>query len=157
MRYLACAAAAALDSIIDACESEGAAMPQYRVYERAGGGAPGSWQSDGCAGQLEMEREIPMAPHPVDEAMRIAAEHFGVSVADIQSRRRTADVHTARTWGMYLACVTTDASPEVIGERFGGRDHTIVSAVRRGRAREVRENGDSAALFKALKARCAFD
>ena len=96
-------------------------------------------------------------PDQIDEAMRIAGEHFGVSVADIRSQRRTRDVHTARTWGMYLACVSTKASFEEIGLRFGGRDAGIVQAVMRGRARDVAGNEASAQVFSALKARCAAD
>jgi chromosomal replication initiator protein len=89
-------------------------------------------------------------PDPIDQAMQSAARLFGVSAADIRSPRRSRDVHAARTWGMYLACATADASFEEIGKRFG-RDHTIVRAVARGRAREVAESKVSAQLFERLK------
>lgn len=93
----------------------------------------------------------PVKRHPVDEALRIAAAHYGVSLADIRSTRRTRVIHAARTWGMYLASRATGASCEDIGKRCGNRDHTIVRAVLRGRAREVAENPHSASIFKALR------
>jgi len=92
-----------------------------------------------------------MKRNPVDESLRIVAAHYGVSLADIRSTRRTRVVHAARTWGMYLASCTTGASCEDIGRRCGNRDHTIVRAVIRGRAREVEDNMDSAAFFEALR------
>ena len=96
-----------------------------------------------------------MKRHPVNEELRIVSEHFGVSVSDIRSQRRTHDVHPARVWGMYLACETSGSSFEEIGQQFGGRDPTIVRMAARCRAREVAQNPESARLFGALKARCA--
>ena len=96
-----------------------------------------------------------MKRDPVNEALQIVSEHFGVSVSDIRSQRRTHDVHPARVWGMYLACETSKASFEEIGQKFGGRDHTIVRMAARCRAREVARNPESARLFGALKSRRA--
>jgi chromosomal replication initiator protein len=93
---------------------------------------------------------MPETPDPIDQAMQAAAKLFGVSAADIRSPRRSRDVHAARTWGIYLACAATDASFEEIGQRFG-RDHTIVQAVVRGRAREIAERAASASFFEVLK------
>ena len=93
---------------------------------------------------------MPRTQNPVDLAMHVAGQHFGVTVTDIRSQRRSRTVHTARTWGMYLAAASTGASFEEIGKRFGGRDHTIVRAVARGRAREVADNPASAELFESL-------
>lgn len=96
-----------------------------------------------------------MKRHPVNEALRIVSEHFGVSVSDIRSQRRTRDVHPARVWGMYLACETSGSSFEEIGQKFGGRDQTIVRMAARCCAREVAQNPESARLFGALTARRA--
>lgn len=89
-------------------------------------------------------------PDPVDHAMRVAAEHFEVSLADIRSQRRSSDVHRARTWGMYLARQTTGASFEEIAARFN-RDHMMVRAVVRNRSRDVDDDSASARLFNVLK------
>ena len=82
----------------------------------------------------------------VDDVLRIVNEHFGVSVADIRSQRRTATVHRARVWGMYLACMTTPATHEEIGKRFGGRDQTIVRMAARACARAIACKASNAAI-----------
>ncbi|WP_084244677.1 helix-turn-helix domain-containing protein [Rhodoplanes sp. Z2-YC6860] len=94
---------------------------------------------------------MPRTRNHVDLAMRVAGEHFGVSIADIRSQRRSRNVHAARTWGMYLACATTEASYEEIGKHFR-RDHTIVRVVERGRSHEIDDSKESAQFFETLKA-----
>ena len=94
-----------------------------------------------------------MKRHPVNEVLRVVSEHFGVSVADIRSQRRTREVHPARVWGMYLACETTGSSFEEIGRKFGGRDYTIVRMAARACAREIAQSPESARLFNALRHR----
>jgi chromosomal replication initiation ATPase DnaA len=94
---------------------------------------------------------MPKTRNPVDVAMRVAGKHFGVSIADIRSQRRSKDVHAARTWGMYLACATTEASYEEIGKHFR-RDYMIVQAVERGRSHEIDDSKESAQFFETLKA-----
>ena len=54
------------------------------------------------------------------------AEHFDVQLADITSKRRTANVVFPRQVAMYLARRHTKASLHDIGEAFGGRDHGTV-------------------------------
>ena len=54
------------------------------------------------------------------------ADHFGVSVKDLTSRRRTKRVTFPRQIGMYLSRKLTGASYPMIGSHFGGRDHTTV-------------------------------
>lgn len=88
----------------------------------------------------------------IDEALRIVSEHFGVSVADMRSQRRTRHVHPARVWAAYLAVMTTDAGFAAIGRRFN-RDHTVVRMYARACARAVADNQESAALYDDLKSR----
>lgn len=87
----------------------------------------------------------------IDDVMRIVAEHFGVSVADIRSQRRSRDIHPARVWAAYLAAMTTDANFGAIGERFR-RDHTVVRMYVRACARLVASDRRSAAMIEALHA-----
>jgi chromosomal replication initiation ATPase DnaA len=95
------------------------------------------------------EKPMPKMPDPVEQAMRVVAAHFDVSVADIRSQRRSSAVHTARTWGMYLAC-ESGASVEAVATAFN-RDHPFVRAVARNRARDVSDSRPSARLLKELK------
>lgn len=71
---------------------------------------------------------------------RAVAVRYGVSVCDLDSARRTADVMWPRRLAMYLARTMTKSSLPAIGARFAKRDHTTVfSAVRKAR-REIATN-----------------
>lgn len=53
--------------------------------------------------------------------------HFNVSMADLQSKKRTRPVATARQVGIYLArSFNPNYSLDEIGSAFGGRDHSTV-------------------------------
>jgi chromosomal replication initiator protein len=56
----------------------------------------------------------------------IVAEHYHLEVADLIGSRRTKEISLARQVAMYLARELTELSLNVIGNRFGGRDHTTV-------------------------------
>jgi len=55
------------------------------------------------------------------------AEYYGLTVADLTGRRRTADIARARQVAMYLLREENSLSLPSIGEYLGGRDHSTVS------------------------------
>lgn len=66
----------------------------------------------------------------VDDIQKAVASHYGVTPADICSKRRTQSVVRPRHVAMYLAKTMTTRSLPDIGRRFGGRDHsTVIHAV----------------------------
>jgi chromosomal replication initiator protein len=62
----------------------------------------------------------------IDQIQNKVAEHFGVRLADMTSKRRTANIAFPRQVAMYLARQHTKDSLQQIGEVFGGRDHGTV-------------------------------
>jgi len=62
----------------------------------------------------------------LDAVLNATAEHYGLTVADLNSRKRTKVVAQARQLAMYLARELTDASLPQIGAALGGRDHSTV-------------------------------
>ena len=54
------------------------------------------------------------------------AEHYHLEVADLVGSRRTKDISQARQVAMYLARELTELSLNIIGQKYGGRDHTTV-------------------------------
>lgn len=62
----------------------------------------------------------------MDRIQWIVANHFNLSVADIQGKRRTKEVSLPRQIAMSLSRELTEASLPAIGEAFGGRDHATV-------------------------------
>ncbi len=79
------------------------------------------------------EMPLPQPKNPtVEQIIRACAAHFKVTMIDIKSPRRTADVVRPRQVAMYLAKQLTMKSLPDIGRRFGGRDHTtVLHAVRK--------------------------
>ena len=58
--------------------------------------------------------------------MDIVSDHFGVSIADLKSNKRPAEIAVPRQIVMYL-CRNMTATPlQAIGRYLGGRDHTTV-------------------------------
>lgn len=67
----------------------------------------------------------------VETIQQRVAEEFKVRVADINGRRRTADIALSRQVAMYLARKHTQRSLQDVGAAFGGRDHgTVLHAER---------------------------
>ena len=64
----------------------------------------------------------------LDNIQRTVAEYYKIKVADLMSRRRSRSVARPRQVAMALAKELTNHSLPEIGDSFGGRDHTTVSA-----------------------------
>jgi chromosomal replication initiator protein len=68
----------------------------------------------------------------VETIIRVVAEQMQVKPADIKGDRRQQNVARARQVAMYLTRKITSLSYPVIGERFGGKDHsTVINAEQR--------------------------
>ena len=61
-----------------------------------------------------------------DNIIKIVSEHFGITVNDISSRKKSADIVYPRHISMYLCRTLTDAALSLIGKKLGNRDHTTV-------------------------------
>lgn len=72
-------------------------------------------------------------PPPLTVEMIIdeVARNFGISSEDIRSSKRNANISNARQIAIYAVREITNMSMNLIGEEFGGRDHsTIVYALK---------------------------
>jgi len=62
----------------------------------------------------------------VDDIKRAVADHFGIKVSEMVSKRRTKNLSFPRHIAMYLCRKHTTYSYPEIGGYFGGRDHSSV-------------------------------
>ena len=62
----------------------------------------------------------------IDQIQQKVAGHFDVRLADMTSKRRSANIAFPRQVAMYLVRRHTKASLHEIGDTFGGRDHGTV-------------------------------
>lgn len=91
-------------------------------------------------------------PVAVEHVQRVVAEHFGLTIRDLQSQRRTQDVVHPRQLAMYLTRELTDLSLPRIGEHFGGRDHTTIHYGHEKITRRIREDRETYNLIQDLTA-----
>lgn len=57
----------------------------------------------------------------------VVSEHFNISLQDLKSSKRNADITNARQIAMYLCRKMTDTPLKTIGLLLGGRDHSTVN------------------------------
>lgn len=56
----------------------------------------------------------------------IVAEHYNITVADLKSNKRNADIAYPRQIAMYLIRTMTESSLKAVGVVLGGKDHSTV-------------------------------
>lgn len=62
----------------------------------------------------------------IDSIIRVVADYFKLSYADIKGKKRTKNIVLPRQLAMYITREITEYSTTEIGLEFGGRDHTTV-------------------------------
>ena len=56
----------------------------------------------------------------------IVAEHFGISITDLKSNKRNAEISNPRQIAMYLIRTMTDTPYKTVGIVLGGKDHSTI-------------------------------
>lgn len=78
----------------------------------------------------------------VETIAKMVSQHFGVEIEQLKDKTRKRAIVMARQLAMYFAQNLTDKSLKVIGEHFGGRDHsTVIHACKA--VRDLLETDDS--------------
>ena len=70
----------------------------------------------------------------------VVSEHFGISIADLKSSKRTAEIAIPRQIFMYLCREMTTASLKVMGIVLGGKDHSTINHGIKKIQAEIKEN-----------------
>ena len=87
----------------------------------------------------------------IQRIQRIVAEYFQISVEDIRSKKRSANISFPRQIAMYLCRTMTDESFPKIGIEFGGKDHSTVMYSVEKLENEIKTNQDLANIIEKLK------
>ena len=72
--------------------------------------------------------------------MEIVSEHYSISVQDLKSTKRNANIAIPRQVAMYLCREMTDAPLKSIGFMLGGKDHSTISYGAEKIAEEIKIN-----------------
>ncbi len=81
----------------------------------------------------------------------IVSEHFNVSVYDLKSNKRNADIAYPRQIAMYLIRTMTESSLKAVGVVLGGKDHSTVKYGIEKIEKEARESESLANTLTILK------
>lgn len=91
----------------------------------------------------------------VENIQKMVADYYKLKVADLYSKKRTRAIARPRQIAMWLCKEVTPHSYQMIGESFGGRDHTtVLHAVRMIedlRTKDQQINHDIHVLLQVLK------
>ena len=66
------------------------------------------------------------APATIEKILKVVSEEFQISIYDLISTKRTADIALVRQIAMYLCCEHTKSSLNSVGLAFNKKDHTTV-------------------------------
>lgn len=91
----------------------------------------------------------------IDGIQKTVADYYKIKVADLFSKKRTRTIARPRQVAMWLCKEVTQFSYPVIGDAFGGRDHTTVihavKTIEGLRAKDNELNHDLHVLVQVLK------
>ena len=86
----------------------------------------------------------------IHRIQKIVAEEFQITVDDIRSKKRSANISFPRQIAMYLCRMLTSESFPKIGTDFGGKDHSTVMHSVEKIEKEMKENPDLAKIIDKL-------
>ena len=81
----------------------------------------------------------------------IVADHFNISVADLKSNKRNAEIAIPRQIAMYFIRSMTDTSLKSIGVILGGKDHSTIKYGADKIAIEIKEDETLANTINIIK------
>lgn len=87
----------------------------------------------------------------INRIQRIVAEHFQISVDDMKSKKRSANLAFPRQVAMYLCRKLTNESFPKIGIEFGGKDHSTVMHSVEKIEKEMQNNKELTNIVEKLK------
>lgn len=105
------------------------AVKKIKALKHLSGSAPSIAMAQGVIRDILNDNQP--IPITVDTIITQVANIYGVSVEDIRSTKRSAQISTARKIAIYVIREITEMPLSSIGEEFGGRDHsTIVYSIK---------------------------
>lgn len=102
---------------------------------------------------LDKFEPLPEPTYPtIQRIKQCVCDHFKVSIVDMDSARRTADIVMPRHIGIYLARKLTPRSFPDITRKFGRRDHTTGIFAAQKIERLLKTDANLAATIEAIEA-----
>lgn len=67
-----------------------------------------------------------ISKNKVDQVQQVVAAHYNITVEDLKSKKRNANISVPRQVAMYICRTVLEESLPKIGMEFGGKDHSTV-------------------------------
>ena len=114
----------------------------------------------GCEISVSFAQEV-LKPHlrsrprevRIADIQKIVSGHYGITLEEMNSRRRTQHIAPVRQCAMYLCRKLTAFSFPVIGESFGRRHHSTVMHAYESVARRLKNDPGLATTLETLEAK----
>lgn len=78
----------------------------------------------------------------ISKIQKAVADYFNITVENLKSKKRTADINNARQIAMYLCRMITEETTTRIGLEFGNRDHSTVLHAIEKVSKDIKNNED---------------
>ena len=87
----------------------------------------------------------------VTKIMQAVSNYYKITLDDLKSKKRSANINYPRQIAMYLCRMMTDESFPRLGDEFGGRDHTTIMHGCEKIEREIKKNSSLNNIIKEIK------
>lgn len=112
----------------------------------------------GCEISLAFAQDV-LKPHfrsrprelTIEDIQKVVCEHYGVTLVEMNSKRRTQHIAPVRQCAMYLCRKLTSFSFPVIGDAFGNRHHSTVMHAHETVSRRTKNDPGLAATLETLE------
>lgn len=84
---------------------------------------------------------------------QVVAEYFKITIEDLKSKRRSANITIPRHIAMYLCRIETEENLAKIGLEFGGRDHSTVIASSEKIKNKIKKDSNLEKMLKEIKSK----
>jgi len=76
----------------------------------------------------------------IEGIQKTICDYFNIKIGDLKAKRRTKNIAVPRQVAMYLCRKYTETSFPVIGDKFGGRDHSTVIHASKTIEKKIKED-----------------
>lgn len=89
----------------------------------------------------------------IQKIQQVVAEYYNITVEDLKSKKRKAEIAFPRQIAIYLCRTLTDESFPKIGIQFGGRDHSTIMHSVDKIENEIKTNSQFKSIIESLKSK----
>jgi chromosomal replication initiator protein len=87
----------------------------------------------------------------ISKIQKAVADYYELTVEDLKSKKRTADINYPRQIAIYLSRIITDETTSKIGLEFGGKSHSTVIHACNRITEEIKKNPQIKKMIEEIK------